>query len=227
MLGNRYLRRIRTSLVGGDCSDGNLEPQESLARETPVARRRPPASCEQGRAARGGRRADRRRFAVEHAARVGKGKRSACRGELEDRARPALSHSRHGEVEGRRPPAGPGRDSPASPRCRAAIQTDAEGIAVVEGLPPRKHVLEVRADGYAAQTVAVAATAPGSTADLGFALAPGGRIRGTVRDAGGRPMAQVGVTLQERLVRLELGAPTRRRHDRRARPVPIRQSAAG
>ena len=83
------------------------------------------------------------------------------------------------------------------PDVERRFQTDAEGIAVVEGLPPREHVLEVRADGYAAQTVAVAATAPGSTADLGFALAPGGQLRGTVRDAGGRPMAQVGVTLQE------------------------------
>jgi carboxypeptidase family protein len=77
------------------------------------------------------------------------------------------------------------------------FQTDAEGIAVVEDLPPREHVFQVRADGYAGQTVAVAATAPGSTADLGFALVPGGQLRGTVRDSDGRPMSQVRLTLEE------------------------------
>jgi hypothetical protein len=83
------------------------------------------------------------------------------------------------------------------PDVERRFRTDAEGIAAVEGLPPREHVFQVRADSYAAQTVAVAATVPGSTADLGFTLAPGGQLRGTVRDAQGRPMAQVGVTLQE------------------------------
>jgi hypothetical protein len=83
------------------------------------------------------------------------------------------------------------------PDLERRFRTDAEGIAVVEGLPPREHLFEVRADGYAAQTVAVAATAPGSAAELRFALAPGGRIRGIVRDAGGRPLAQVGLTLEE------------------------------
>jgi hypothetical protein len=81
------------------------------------------------------------------------------------------------------------------PDLERRFQTDAEGIALVENLPPCEHVFQVCADGYAAQTVAVGGTAPGSTADLSFALAPGGEIRGVVRDAGGRPIARVGLTL--------------------------------
>lgn len=75
------------------------------------------------------------------------------------------------------------------------FQTDANGIAVLDSLQPRPRVLEVRADGYAAQVVSVAATEPGTTADLGVQLEPGGQIRGTVRDERGRPISEVAVTL--------------------------------
>jgi hypothetical protein len=44
---------------------------------------------------------------------------------------------------------------------------------------------------YAIGTATVVATQPGTSNDVGILLAPGGQIRGTVRDADGRPMAGV------------------------------------
>jgi beta-lactamase regulating signal transducer with metallopeptidase domain/5-hydroxyisourate hydrolase-like protein (transthyretin family) len=76
------------------------------------------------------------------------------------------------------------------------FETDANGIALVEGVRPREHVFHVVADSFAAQFLTVAATQPGTTNELAFALEPGGQIRGTVRDGKGQPMSYVGVGLE-------------------------------
>jgi hypothetical protein len=81
------------------------------------------------------------------------------------------------------------------PETDQRFETDANGIAQLEDMRPQARVFEVRAAGYAVQFVPVAATQPGTTAELGLALEPGGQIRGTVRDAVGRPIAKAGVSL--------------------------------
>jgi hypothetical protein len=82
------------------------------------------------------------------------------------------------------------------PDIERRFDTEANGVALVEGVRPREHVFEARADGYAVEVATVAATQPGTTNNVDFLLAPGGQIRGTVRDAEGQPIARVGVTLQ-------------------------------
>jgi beta-lactamase regulating signal transducer with metallopeptidase domain/5-hydroxyisourate hydrolase-like protein (transthyretin family) len=82
-----------------------------------------------------------------------------------------------------------------SPDIERKFETDANGIALVEAVRPRQHSFRVGAEGFAAQVMTVAATQPGTTSELAFALEPGGQIRGTVRDAEGKPIAFVGVTL--------------------------------
>jgi hypothetical protein len=66
------------------------------------------------------------------------------------------------------------------PKTGQRFEIDANGIALLAGLRPQARVLEVRAEGHAAQVVSAAATEPGTTAELGFALGPGGQIRGTL-----------------------------------------------
>jgi hypothetical protein len=82
------------------------------------------------------------------------------------------------------------------PEIKRHFETDANGIALVEGLGPQEHAIQVRANGYAADLVVVAGALPGTTSDLVFALSPGGQIRGTVRDADGKPIGRIGVTLR-------------------------------
>jgi hypothetical protein len=82
------------------------------------------------------------------------------------------------------------------PDIERRFVSGADGIALVEGVRPKEHWFKVGAEGFAAQALHVAATQPGTTHDLAFSLAPGGQIRGTVRDALGQPIPDVGVTLQ-------------------------------
>ena len=81
------------------------------------------------------------------------------------------------------------------PAADQRFETGGNGIALLEDMRPQPRVFEVRAAGYAVQSVPVAATQPGTTAELGLALEPGGQIRGTVRDAAGRTVAKAGVSL--------------------------------
>jgi beta-lactamase regulating signal transducer with metallopeptidase domain len=91
------------------------------------------------------------------------------------------------------------------PDIERRFETDAKGIALIEGVRPREHVFQVVAEGFAVQVLTVAATQPGTKNDLAFSLEPGGQIRGTVRDGQGQTMPFVRVGLQPASGRALLG----------------------
>jgi hypothetical protein len=80
------------------------------------------------------------------------------------------------------------------PAVKLQYQTDANGVALLEGVRPTEQVFHVRAEGFALDEKTVAAAQPGKTSDLTFVLGPGGRIDGTMHDTEGRPLFGIGIS---------------------------------
>lgn len=93
------------------------------------------------------------------------------------------------------------------PDIERSFRTNAEGITRIEGVRPEDHVFEARAEGYAVEVKTVAATKLDSLTALELTLGPGGTIRGTVRESGGKAIAgeRIGGTVQRSPADLHIG----------------------
>jgi Carboxypeptidase regulatory-like domain len=80
------------------------------------------------------------------------------------------------------------------PAVKQQFQTDANGVALIEGVRPTEQVFRVRAEGFALDEKTLAAAQPGKTSELTFVLGPGGRIEGIIHDTDGRPLFGVGIS---------------------------------